>query len=228
MKKMFQRGAAGERRYRAWSVFIAALALALLTVTTAIAGSGPHGQRVVVAAPFKTVIIDPGHGGSDRGGIPGQVVSEKDVTLDVALRLEKMLKHRHLRPVMTRTTDVDVAKGSRVALAAMYPDAVFVSIHFNSARRAGAHGLETYYNHPTSFPLAAYVHRQLVCMRPTVDRGVKKAGFYVIRENPRRSILVECGFLTNGDEALLATRASHRKKLAMQIAQGIKDYRDSL
>src|SRR4029453_10842238 len=63
-----------------------------------------------------TVVIDAGHGGHDRGGIPGQRVAEKDMTLDVALRLRNVLSASGYRVVMTRSTDVFVPLAGRVAI----------------------------------------------------------------------------------------------------------------
>src|SRR6184192_1620425 len=83
---------------------------------------------------FSTVVIDPGHGGWDRGGIPGQIVPEKTVALDTALRLQKLLQRAGLRTVMTGTTDVYIPLSVRSAIANVEPDAIFVSIHYNAAR----------------------------------------------------------------------------------------------
>ena len=88
---------------------------------------------------FTTIVIDPGHGGFDRGGIPGQRVLEKNMNLDVALRLKPILEKAGYRVVMTRTTDIFVPLGSRVAIANSYPNGIFLCIHFNSASRSGAY-----------------------------------------------------------------------------------------
>src|SRR5438128_11557293 len=93
---------------------------------------------------YTTIVIDPGHGGFDRGGIPGQRVPEKTMTLDVAQRLKAVLTAYGYRVVMTRDSDVFVPLGTRVAIANSYRDAIFVFIHFNSARRCSAYGNESY------------------------------------------------------------------------------------
>ncbi len=179
-------------------------------------------------AKFSTVVIDPGHGGRDHGGIPGQRVKEKQMALDVALRLRKQLKRLGYETVVTRASDRDMSKDARVAVAAARPGAVFVSIHFNSAYRAGAKGFETYFHTAKSRGLAEHIHSHVVSTRPAVDRGVKRAGFFVLRHNPLRAVLVECGFLTNPGEAALARKASYRDRLARHIATGIHAYRASL
>src|SRR5215472_3207784 len=85
-----------------------------------------------------TVVIDAGHGGHDRGGIPGQRIAEKDMNLDVALRLRNVLSASGYHVVMTRSTDVFVPLGGRVAIANSYRNAIFICIHFNATGRSGA------------------------------------------------------------------------------------------
>jgi N-acetylmuramoyl-L-alanine amidase len=99
----------------------------------------------LATSSFSTVVIDPGHGGFDRGGIPGQRVPEKNVALDTALRLQRLLQQAGLHTVLTRSTDVFISLPQRVAIANAQPQSIFVSIHYNAARRQGAHGIETYF-----------------------------------------------------------------------------------
>src|SRR5438477_1281274 len=93
----------------------------------------------------RTVVIDAGHGGFDRGGVPYQKIGEKNLTLDVAQRLRRVLQSQGYRTVMTRDSDVFITLGQRVAIANSQGNAIFVSIHFNSAPRWSANGIETYY-----------------------------------------------------------------------------------
>src|SRR5437868_14334584 len=85
---------------------------------------------------FSTVVIDPGHRGFDRGGLPGQLVPEKMVALDTALRLQKILERAGLRTVMTRTSDIFVPLPGRTAIANAQRDAIFISIHYNASPRS--------------------------------------------------------------------------------------------
>ena len=157
-----------------------------------------------------TIVIDAGHGGHDRGGIPGQRVAEKDMTLDVALRLSNVLSASGYRVVMTRNTDVFVPLGGRVAIANSYRNAVFVCIHFNATGRSGASGIETYFYSRDSLPLASAIHHYVT------------GGYYVLRKTSIPAVLVECGFLTNPTEAAYAQSASYRQKLAEEIAAGVR------
>ena len=169
-----------------------------------------------------TVVIDAGHGGYDRGGIPGQSVAEKEVTLDVAQRLRKALAASGYRVVMTRDSDVFVPLGTRVAIANSYANAIFVSIHFNSAKRSGAGGIETYFYSRESLPLASAIHYFVAGGAPSSNRNVRRRGYYVLRKTSVPAVLVECGFLTNPTEAALAQTASYRQKLAEEIAAGVR------
>lgn len=167
-------------------------------------------------------MIDAGHGGHDRGGVPGQRISEKDKTLDVALRLRRILVADGYRVIMTRDSDVFIPLGTRVAIANSYRGATFVSIHFNCAPRVGANGIETYYYRSDSAGLAQSIHRNVVSSAPSENRGIRRRGFYVLRRTAIPSVLVECGFLTNPTEGRLALTGDYRQRLAEQIARGIK------
>jgi N-acetylmuramoyl-L-alanine amidase len=177
------------------------------------------------ARRFSTVVIDAGHGGFDRGGIPGQRVSEKIMALDVAQRLARDLRRAGYRVVMTRDSDVFVSLGERVGIANRYRDAIFVCIHFNSATREGANGIETYYYGGDSAALAADIHRQVVAGTTTDNRGIRRRGYYVLRRTSIPAVLVECGFLTNGKEARLVLQSNYRQRLADRIADGIEGKR---
>ena len=173
--------------------------------------------------PSTVVVIDPGHGGFDRGGIPGQRVAEKTMNLDVALRLRQVLEATGYRVVMTRDTDVFVPLGTRVAIANSYRNAIFVCIHFNATSRSGASGIETYFYSSQSLPLASAIHYYVAGGAPSANRGVRRRGYFVLRRTNVPSVLVECGFLTNPTEAQYAQNANYRQKLAEEIARGIRN-----
>jgi N-acetylmuramoyl-L-alanine amidase len=168
------------------------------------------------------VVIDAGHGGHDRGGIPGQRVAEKDMTLDVAQRLRNVLAAGGYQVVMTRDSDVFVPLPTRVAIANSYGNAIFVCIHFNSAKRMGAGGIETYFYSRNSLPLASAIHYFVAGGAPSSNRGVRRRGYYVLRKMNIPAVLVECGFLTNPTEAAYAQTTSYRQKLAEEIAAGVR------
>lgn len=172
---------------------------------------------------FNTVVIDAGHGGKDRGGIPGQRISEKALTLDVARRLRADLREAGLHTVMTRTHDAFVSLQDRVAIANAQRNAVLVSIHFNAATRGGASGIETYYFKSAAAPLAMTIQTRLLKSVSNEDnRGVKPQRYYVLRKTQIPAVLVECGFLTNGSEGARCLQPAHRQRLADAIASAIE------
>ncbi len=168
------------------------------------------------------VVLDPGHGGFDRGGIAGQRVSESVVNLDVAQRVRRQLEASGYRVVMTRNSDVFIPLGTRVAIGNSYRNGIFVCIHFNSATRRGANGIETYFYSRESLALASAIHYNVAGGAPSQNRGVRRRGFYVLRKSSIPAVLVECGFLTNPSEAQYAQSTAYREKLATEITRGIR------
>jgi N-acetylmuramoyl-L-alanine amidase len=204
------------RLTRARGAFLLKLVVALLAGGASLLFPGD-----LSASSSTTVVIDAGHGGFDRGGIPGQRVAEKGMTLDVAQRLATRLRSAGYKVVMTRNSDVFVTLGDRVRIANSYRDAIFVCVHFNSATRAGANGIETYYYSSQSAQLAANIHRQVVGGTTTENRGIRRRGYFVLRRTTIPAVLVECGFLTNPYEARLALESNYRQILADRIANGV-------
>ena len=201
------------------ALWVAGLLAAVLPASSFAAKSSRNSEGD--SSPI-TVVIDAGHGGYDRGGIPGQRVSEKDMTLDVARRLRSALAASGYRVVMTRDSDVFVPLGTRCAIANSYRNAIFVSVHFNSATRRGASGIETYFYGRNSLALASAIHHYVAGGAPSDNRGVRRRGYYVLRRTNIPAVLVECGFLTNPTEAAYAQSASYRQKLADAIAAGVR------
>lgn len=170
-----------------------------------------------------TVVLDPGHGGYDPGGVPGQRYSEKAAALDIAMRVRAGLIARGHRVVMTRTSDVFVGLSDRVSISKRTSGSpVFVSIHLNSAPNKDATGVETYYYSSKSSRLARAIHQRVLGAAGSPDRGVRRARFYVLRYNTRPSVLLELGFLTNATEGARISRSSkHRQKLADAVVSGV-------
>lgn len=178
------------------------------------------------ARSFRTVVIDPGHGGHDKGGQWG-LVYEKHLALDTATRLETELKKRGFRTVMTRRSDYFISLPERVRIADRHSDAIFVSVHYNYTWKQQVSGIETFYHSGQSHALAANVHSGMMSKVRVVNRGVKFARFYVIRNTSCPSILVECGFVSNAAERARMKTAWFRQSLAEGIADGIMRFRRS-
>ena len=180
-----------------------------------------------VEARPAVVVIDPGHGGHDRGGGPGQVLPEKGFTLDVGKRLARILRDDgRIKVILTRNEDYFVSLPERAGIANSYAgsNAVFVSIHFNAGRRLGAYGIETYYNNSRGYKLAALIHPRVIQALGSIDRGIRHRGYFVLRRNRLPAVLVECGFLTNPGEAARIVQPGARENLAKAIAAAIERY----
>jgi N-acetylmuramoyl-L-alanine amidase len=175
------------------------------------------------SASAATVVLDAGHGGHDPGGIPGQRYIEKHAALRITKLVQARLKAAGHRVLMTRTSDIFIELSRRVALSNKSPaNAVFVSIHFNSAPNPDAHGIETYYYDVRSLPLAQAIHRRVLQATGEEDRNVRRARFYVLRNNRRVAALAELGFLTNAQEGARVARSSeYGQRLAKAVAEGI-------
>jgi len=168
---------------------------------------------------FRTVVVDAGHGGIDKGtrGVDGSV--EKSYALDTAKRVERGLRSHGYRVIMTRTGDYFVPLPQRAAISNRQWNAIFVSIHYNDAPRSAPSGSEAYYFNARSYPLAANIQREM--SRVSSSRGVKRARFHVLRNNAKPAALVECGFLSNPYEARRIRSGGYRQRIAEAIVRGI-------
>jgi len=199
--------------------------------------------------PVKTVVLDPGHGGHDRGAV-NKLGDEKTYTLDVARRLRRILEEQGIRVVMTRDSDIFVPLEQRAKIANAIPDSIFVSIHFNSGG-SHANGFEVFSLTPRGAPstadqvlrprdfreepgnhvdvpsaaLAASVYHSMLGHFADFDRGLKRARFAVIRLSQVPSILVEGGFVSNKEDSASINNGEWREYLAGAIAKGVVGYK---
>ena len=208
-------------------------------------------QMIPNLGEFKTVILDAGHGGHDRGAISSYGY-EKDFALDVARNIKPLLEAQGLKVIMTRDRDVFVPLELRARIANSAKDAVFVSIHFNATNsNPSAAGFEIFSLTPRGAPstdddalalrfmnmeagspvdapslaLSMSVYHSVVGHLPEYDRGIKRARFAVLRLTKIPAILVEGGFLTQRGESQLIAQSTWRQKLAQSIATGIIKYK---
>jgi N-acetylmuramoyl-L-alanine amidase len=209
-------------KIKLWQLHLITAGFSVVNVACAASRAAQMNRDPQASGSSMTVVIDAGHGGFDRGGIPGQRISEKEMTLDVAQRLRTLLAASGYNVVMTRDSDVFVPLPTRVAIANSYRNGIFVCIHFNSAKRVGAQGIETYFYGRDSLPLASAVHYFVAGGAPSPNRGVRRRGYYVLRKTKVPAVLVECGFLTNPTEGEYAQTASYRQKLAEEVAAGVR------
>ena len=184
-------------------------------------------QRVANMGRTRTVVLDPGHGGHDKGAVC-RYGSEKDFVLDVARQLRPLLQAKGLRVIMTREGDYFVPLEVRARIANAARDSIFVSIHFNATDRdPSATGFEIFSFTPRGAPstsdnwvtsssasvqagsrvdaqsmaLSACIYHSLLGHIPEFDRGIKRARFAVLRLTEVPAVLVEGGFLTEHGES---------------------------
>lgn len=209
-------------------------------------------QRVRPPRAVKTIVIDPGHGGNDPGKQNSRLrLNEKALTLDVARRLERLLKRDGFRVVLTRRSDQRVELEERAAIARRARADVFVSIHFNGFSDRTVAGAETFVLTPhrqRSSPAAEkdktmmatryagnahdhwnavlgyHMHRQLTRGLQLEDRGLKRFRYLVLREVNCPAVLVEAAFLSNDAEARRVGSAAYRQRLAESLLAGLRNH----
>jgi N-acetylmuramoyl-L-alanine amidase len=178
-------------------------------------------EPAVIVRGRHVVAIDPGHGGKDPGAIGATGLFEKEVALDVSVRLRAVLVRAGVLTVMTREADIFVHLADRVPIALRAGATVFVSVHGNASTRGVVRGSETYFLQPNGLPLATAIQEEMARSLGIPDRGVRRANFKVLRDSPVPAALVEVAFLSNlQDEALLRTQA-FRQLAAEAIGRGI-------
>lgn len=194
-------------------------------------GLGSVNQKVVSQVSGKlaglTIVVDPGHGGTDPGAI-GNGLYEKDMVLDIGKRLQSKLEAVGANIVMTRSTNTYVTLADRVKAANEIGANAFISIHNNAAASSSASGTETYWNDihagQESKELATEIQKELIRQLGTRDRGVKEADYRVIKDTTMVSVLIEVAFITNSSDASKLADPAFRDKSAQAIYQGLLNY----
>ena len=206
--------------------------------------------RTGVPAPFTLVVLDPGHGGQDSGATCGSVY-EKDLTLDIAQRVDRLLQAQGLATLMTRVGDSYVSLQDRAAVTNRARDCIFVSIHFNESKKPVS-GIETYYAEHQAAPaprlvswipffqgpaaesptlasqsLARFIQEAMIARTKAPDRGIKAEQLFVLDHVAVPAVLVEAGFL-NKEEIAKVDSNDYRDQMAAAISEGILRYRDVL
>ncbi|MGJ8655374.1 MAG: N-acetylmuramoyl-L-alanine amidase family protein [Akkermansiaceae bacterium] len=207
------------------------------------------------AKSFNTVVIDPGHGGKDAGAV-NRYGTEARYNLAVARTLRAGLKAKGFKVVMTRDTDRYLTLNQRVAVANKYPNAIFISIHFNASSRSSARGVETFtlspvgvahygkglkssdyktrsgnYQDSANIALATAIHgriKERVEGYNVPDRGIKRARFSVLSGIKHPAILIEGGFMSNPTEGQLIENSKYQATIATAVYEGIFRYRNAL
>ncbi len=222
------------------------LILALAVLTYGFSKLGHHELPLpaesVQARSIPTVILDAGHGGEDGGAVSASGISEKELNLAIAKQLQVLLEANGVRVVMTRKTDIllydrnvdyqgrkkalDLAARRRIGEET--PDSIFVSIHMNAYPLSEYHGLQVWYspNNEASAPLAESIQSR-VCetLQPENHRRIKSAtgSIYLLHHLTSPAVLVECGFLSNPEEAERLSDPDYQKELSTVLFLAIME-----
>lgn len=236
------------QRALAWSgVFLMLISVIWLQLLPRSGAS--RAEMEMLGGPVRRVVIDAGHGGNDSGAMRTGVM-EKELTLDVARRLDQFLRAKGLATTLTRATDETVSLGRRAEIANEQEDCVFVSIHFDEGARPAATGVQTFYatrqnrtgtfasrwlpflrsassapNNLESQRLAGFVQAALVERTRAFDRGTRAEQFFVVANVRHPAVLVEGGFISNDAELAQLQSEEYRQQLARAIGEGVVRYR---
>lgn len=173
-----------------------------------------------------TIVLDPGHGGSDSGALSiDQKHDEKTYTLELATKVEKLLRARGAHVIMTRSSDKTVSLADRPALANTNQASAFISFHFDSAPsdNLGSGTTTYYYHHKTSYELAEDVNSQMNDL-PLTNRGVEFGNFEVIRDNNRPSLLLEMGYINTKKDFSEIRNSTYQQHVATRVVAGLSKY----
>lgn len=184
----------------------------------------------------KTVVIDSGHGGNDPGKIGINDAREKDVNLQIAQKVKTLLEEKGIKVVMTREDDSTLAKDTdtnkkvqdmkaRVELINDSAPDIAVSIHQNSYQDERVHGAQVfYYAHSEEGEKAAIImQKALLAVDKDNHRQAKEDNtYYLLKRTEVPTIIVECGFLSNQEEADKLVTEEYQQQIAEAIVQGIE------
>ncbi|WP_110111451.1 N-acetylmuramoyl-L-alanine amidase [Bacillus sp. CGMCC 1.16541] len=203
-------------------------------VKTSASTLSPHQQeaRAVVKPTYesdilqsKTIVLDAGHGGNDKGAIGIQGTYEKDLTLRTVLMLEKRLKEAGATVLLTRQDDSAYALSNRVLQSRTSNADAFLSIHYNSIENAKTEGIMTYYyKEKRDYLLASHIQEQLISSTFLSDKKVRFGDYYVLRENNKPSALIELGFLSNRNEETYINSLAYQRTITTSIIEGLIYY----
>ena len=193
-------------------------------------------EETTAAAGKPLVVIDSGHGGSDPGKIAVNGVLEKDINLKIAVKTKSLLEEYGIEVIMTREDENGIADSKmedmkkRIEIINENDPQLCVSIHQNSYTQADIHGAQVfYYTHSTEGEKAAEIIQSTLLSVNSANTRQKKANdtYYILKKAKSPVVIVECGFLSNPEEAELLNTEEYQQKMAEAIAEGVFKYLSS-
>lgn len=216
------------------------MAVVLLVAAAVIAPKSARYVMNMKAETAKTCIcIDVGHGGDDPGKVGTQGTKEKEINLQIALKLRARLEEENMEVVMTREEDVDLAdKGAssqkvsdmrnRVKIIGKADPVVTVSIHQNSYTDSSVKGAQTFYYGESveGKRLAETLQKSLIeNLDPSNHREAKaNESYYLLKKTPTPTVIVECGFLSNPEEESKLQDEDYQDQIVEAICEGLLEY----
>ena len=208
---------------KAWFL---AMTLVLSVLPIQALAEGPDSQLDGI-----TVLLNPGHGGSETGAVGPTGVLAKDVSLTVSLLLQDELLSRGAVVVMTRETDVDISLTERQRLIAQTEPALALTIHYTGVEEdgdtEGSRGVRSYWYHPQSHGVAMFLHNHLVEHLERVDGGIFWNNLALTRPSEAPAVVLELGFMTNPEEFEWITDEDEQRARARVLADGIMTWLQS-
>ena len=200
------------------------------------------GRLIDVSGNIKAdqvILVDAGHGGMDSGMVGIGGLKEKGINLDIAMKLKGILEKKGLAVVMTREEDKGLYENgtknmkaqdlqNRIEQIRKYEPVLSVSIHQNSYSDPGVKGPQVFYYEDSkkgkelALSIQEQMNDQLSVARPRAAKGNRT--YYLLKRSSGVINIVECGFLTNPDEAALLQSEEYQEKVANAVADGIGTY----
>lgn len=218
------------------------MGICLIAVVLLVSTGGVRAVSMVKAPEGMKIVIDPGHGGDDPGKVSADGSLEKDINLEIALMLGEYLKEKGVEVYYTRQTDQglysrtssgkkaeDLKKRCEI-IENIKPD-ITISIHQNSYSQSSVKGAQVFYysQSPKAEALAKSIQQSLKTVADRENRREAKANdsYYMLKRTGSPAVIVECGFLSNPDEAEKLKKSSYQRKLVEAIYQGICIYQEN-
>ena len=212
-------------RQAGWAAWLAALVVAAAGLG-GVAGVGASPARGPLAGTL--VVVDPGHGGIDRGAchLPSQTI-ESQITLEFSFLLKELLRDQGARVLLTRTTDEDLDLDPRIEIANANGADYFVSVHVNWFPDPSCFGAQTFYfpGREESRRLALLIQDELQAVDPDNYREVQTGRYRVLRLTRMPGALVELGFVDSPHDRAFLHDPGKRRQLAAAIVRGIARHR---
>lgn len=167
----------------------------------------------------KTIVIDPGHGGTDPGAPSYYGENEATIVLSVALKLEKVLKQSNAKVVMIRNSNKTVELDDREV-----EGDIFISLHSDAFESPEPTGFKTFYTHDNQKDLATAMNEGLDRYALLPNNGVEVMGYQVTEQLDYPATLVELGFLSNDVDDYLLNTDDYQNRLVKGLLDGLEIY----